>query len=70
MLKNSLLDDLPVPSFQKDYIDGLLKKLESLHLKKRWSYNNIYESAMLRGPNKFDKVYICRLFCLLRNLEF
>ena len=31
---------------------------------------NSYESAMLRGPNKFDKIYICRLFCLLRNMAF
>ena len=64
------LDDLPVPSFQKDYIDGLLKKIAKTPFEKKEGTGSTYESAMLRGPNKFDKIYICRLFCLLRNMAF
>lgn len=68
--KELSLDDLPVPSFQKDYIDGLLKKIGRTTFEKKEGLDNSYESAILRGPNKYDKAYICRLFCLLRNKTF
>ena len=65
------LDDVPIPSFQKEYGDNLLKKLGKVPFeKKEGSVGNIYESALLRGPNKFDKIYFSRLFCLLRNMNF
>ena len=67
-----LLDDLPIPLFQKDYFDALLKKIGRVPFeKKETSINqNIYESALLRGLNKFDKIYVIRLFCILRNMDF
>ena len=66
------LDDLPIPVFQKDYFDALLKKLGRVPFeKKETSINqNVYESALLRGLNKFDKIYLVRLFCILRNMDF
>ena len=66
------LDDLPIPIFQKDYFDALLKKIGRVSFeKKETSINqNVYESALLRGLNKFDKVYVMRLFCILRNMDF
>ena len=66
------LDDLPIPSFQKDYFDALLKKIGRVPFeKKETSINqNVYESALLRGLNKFDKIYAVRLFCILRNMDF
>ncbi|MFZ4084737.1 MAG: hypothetical protein ACOYK1_04265 [Vampirovibrionia bacterium] len=66
------LDDLPIPLFQKDYFDALLKKIARVPFEKKdTSINqNIYESALLRGLNKFDKIYVVRLFCILRNMDF
>ncbi|MFM7459040.1 MAG: hypothetical protein ACKO3R_10355 [bacterium] len=66
------LDDLPIPIFQKDYFDALLKKVGRVPFeKKEISVNqNVYESALLRGLNKFDKIYVLRLFCILRNMDF
>jgi hypothetical protein len=66
------LDDLPIPIFQKDYFDALLKKIGRVPFeKKETSINqNVYESALLRGLNKFDKIYAVRLFCILRNMDF
>jgi hypothetical protein len=66
------LDDLPIPSFQKDYFDALLKKIGRVPFeKKETSVNqNVYESALLRGFNRFDKIYTVRLFCILRNMDF
>jgi hypothetical protein len=66
------LDDLPIPIFQKDYFDALLKKIGRVPFeKKETSINqNVYESALLRGLNKFDKIYVIRLFCILRNMDF
>lgn len=71
-VENLTLDDLPIPHFQKDYIDGLLKKLGRVPFEKKESAinQNIYESALLRGLNKFDKVYAARLFCILKNMDF
>jgi hypothetical protein len=31
---------------------------------------NVYESALLRGLNRFDKIYALRLFCILRHMDF
>lgn len=66
------LDDLPIPIFQKDYFDALLKKVGRVPFeRKETSINqNVYESALLRGLNKFDKIYVIRLFCILRNMDF
>jgi hypothetical protein len=66
------LDDLPIPVFQKDYFDALLKKVGRVPFEKKdTSINqNVYESALLRGLNKFDKIYVVRLFCILRNMDF
>jgi hypothetical protein len=66
------LDDLPIPVFQKDYFDALLKKVGRVPFeRKETSINqNVYESALLRGLNKFDKIYVIRLFCILRNMDF
>jgi len=66
------LDDLPIPVFQKDYFDALLKKIGRVPFeKKETSINqNVYESALLRGLNRFDKIYVVRLFCILRNMDF
>lgn len=66
------LDDLPIPAFQRDNFDNLLKKLGRMHTEKKDTFGtqNFYESAMLRGLNKFDKVYLARLFCVLRGLDF
>jgi hypothetical protein len=66
------LDDLPIPGFQKDYFDALLKKVGRVPFeRKETSINqNVYESALLRGLNKFDKIYVVRLFCILRNMDF
>ncbi len=70
--KRLFLDDLPIPIFQKDYFDVLLKKIGRVPFEKKdTSINqNIYESAFLRGLNKFDKIYVVRLFCILRNMDF
>lgn len=70
--KRLFLDDLPIPVFQKDYFDALLKKIGRVPFEKKdTSINqNIYESAFLRGLNKFDKIYVVRLFCILRNMDF
>jgi len=66
------LDDLPIPSFQRDNFDNLLKKLGRVHAEKKdaAAVHGAYESVMLRGLNKFDKIYLARLFCILRNLDF
>ena len=66
------LDDLPIPVFQKDYFDALLKKIGRVPFeRKETSINqNVYESTLLRGLNKFDKIYVIRLFCILRNMDF
>jgi hypothetical protein len=66
------LDDLPIPTFQRDYFDNLLKKIGRVPFeKKETSTNhNVYESALLRGLNRFDKIYALRLFCILRNMDF
>ena len=70
--KRLFLDDLPIPVFQKDYFDALLKKIGRVPFEKKdTSINqNIHESAFLRGLNKFDKIYVVRLFCILRNMDF
>jgi hypothetical protein len=66
------LDDLPIPTFQRDYFDNLLKKIGRVPFeKKETSTNhNVYESALLRGLNRFDKIYALRLFCILRHMDF
>jgi hypothetical protein len=66
------LDDLPIPVFQKDYFDALLKKVGRVPFEKKETLinQNVYESALLRGLNKFDKIYVVRLFCILRNMDF
>jgi hypothetical protein len=75
------VDDLPIPENQLETIEKTLKKLGKTvneysnnyedELEEERDFGSLsYETALFKGDNSFDKIYLARLFCLIKGLDF